>query len=104
MFNITEKENKMKDIWLLDSGSSSHVCCSKRFFTNIESYNSVIKVGDGRELRVEGKGCVEIPIDNDQKVRNIRIEEVLFVPDIKLNLISIGKLAKKGFVIKSVVK
>jgi hypothetical protein len=52
----------------------------------------MIKVGDGRELQVTGIGQVELQTDSAK----IKISDVLFVPNMKINLLSIGKLTKKG--------
>lgn len=38
--HLSNKENELKGVWLLDSGASSHVCCSKEFYKSIEPNNS----------------------------------------------------------------
>jgi hypothetical protein len=99
IFHLSEKSNDLKEVWLLDSGTSSHVCCLKEFYKDFEPYNSKIKVGDGREVRVTGKGSVEIKVKTNNQIKNLRLEDVLYVPELKVNLISIGKISKRGYVI-----
>lgn len=93
-----EKDNKSKGVWLLDSGSSNHICCSKVFFEETKPYNSTIKVDDGRELRVVWKGTVNLVVVNTSNGRmHLKIEDVLYVPDIKLNIIYISKLSSREY-------
>ena len=81
---------------MLDSGVSNQSCCSKDFFDLIEPYNSTIKVGDGRELQVNRIGTVDLHIKSKNKVSKLIIRDVLFAPELLVNLISIRKLYKKG--------
>ena len=60
----------------------------------MRSHESIIKVGDARELKVLGIGSVQLKIKSGIQVIGITISDVLFVPDLSVNLISIGKLKK----------
>jgi hypothetical protein len=73
-------------------GSTNHICCSKEMFTSMRSHRSRIQVGDGQELQVTGIGQVELQTEK----AIIKIRDVFYVPDMKINLLSIGKLTKKG--------
>ena len=42
MFHSSEINNEAKDIWLLDSGASNHVCCNKEMFVSMKPSNSSI--------------------------------------------------------------
>ena len=58
----------------------------------------MIKVGDGRSLKVEGAGNIKLKVKSTtNNTINFTIEEALFDPTLSTNLISIGKLAKKGY-------
>ena len=50
----------MTSEWLLDSGATNHIACCKESFKTIKPYNSTIKVGDGRSLKIKGIGEVVI--------------------------------------------
>ena len=54
-------------------------------FTSLKPFKSCIKVGDGRELQVKGVGSIEGYVDpNDERIK-IKIDDVLFVPEMRVN-------------------
>ena len=68
-------------------------------FTSLKPFKSCIKFVDGRELQVKVVGLIEEYVhSNDERIK-IKIDDVLIVPEMRINLISIGKLTKKGFLI-----
>ncbi|VFR00741.1 unnamed protein product [Cuscuta campestris] len=91
--NITEPAQKNK--WYLDSGCSNHMCGDKNVFTTLdESFRNTVKFGDNSTVSVMGKGTVSHQAkDNSTHI----ISDVLFVPDLKPNLLSIGQLQEKGY-------
>jgi hypothetical protein len=64
----------------------------------LKTYNSSIKVSDGRSLDVIGTGSINLKVDStkNQKI-NLKIEEALYVLTLSTNLLSFGKLAKKDY-------
>ena len=89
------------DTWIIDSGASNHICNRKEMFVSIRNYNSVVKVGDGRKLQVPGIGEIdlEVELDKPKRVIKLKINDVLYVPELNVNLISIGKLVAKGYLV-----
>nr|BBP47129.1 putative gag-pol polyprotein [Torenia fournieri] len=80
--------------WLIDSGCTNHMTYNKQLFRDMSSkINSKVRVGDGKYISVHGKGTVAISTYSGTKL----ISDVLYVPDINQNLLSIGQLMKKGF-------
>ena len=57
----------------------------------------MIKFADGRHIKSGGKGDISIIRKNGQKAT---INEVLYVPLMTSNLISVGQLLAKGFNLK----
>lgn len=48
-------------VWLLDSGYSSHMTGRKEFFRQLEEFQgSKVKLGDGKEMEVQGKGSIAV--------------------------------------------
>jgi hypothetical protein len=92
--NSKDASNK---IWLIDSGATNHIACSKEMFEKIEPYHSTIKLGDGRPLAVKGIGEIKVKIISNNKELEILISEVLYVPEMNTNLLSISRLDKKGY-------
>ena len=87
---ITEECN-----WVVDSGASFHVTSRDDFFT---SYNSGdfgnVRMGNTGASKIVGIGdvCLETGTGNKLILKDVR-----HVPDIRLNLISTGKLDDEGF-------
>ncbi|KAF7147957.1 hypothetical protein RHSIM_Rhsim03G0172600 [Rhododendron simsii] len=89
------KEETPQNMWYLDTGCSNHMCGDKKLFSNLdESFHSTVKFGDNSTVAVMGKGSVTI-----QPKGNLThtISNVLFVPDLKTNLLSVGQLQEKGY-------
>ena len=90
----TEKNN----MWYLDSGCSNHMTGNKNWFTKLdESVEKVIKFADDRHIKSGGKGDISIIRKDGRKAT---ITEVLYVPSMTSNLISVGQLLAKGFNMK----
>jgi hypothetical protein len=81
--------------WVLDSGASNHICGDKRLFKTLEGVeeNITIVFGDGKELKVEGKGDVVIKTREGPPVT---LNEVMFVPGSVRNLLSLGQATQRG--------
>ncbi|KAI9909085.1 hypothetical protein PsorP6_014813 [Peronosclerospora sorghi] len=81
--------------WLLESGASSHVRPSKNEFAELEMLKNPINItiANGSEVLAMGVGTVRVMLKNENP---IKIEEVLFVPDLDRRLLSIPALSRKG--------
>lgn len=89
------KEETQQNMWYLDIGCSNHMCGEKEAFFNLdESFRSSVKFGDNSKISVMGKGKVTIQTKGNS---THTITNVLFVPDLKTNLLSVGKLQEKGY-------
>jgi hypothetical protein len=55
--------------------------------------NQFITVGDGKRIRATGKGILHLEIEN-----GIITNEALYVPEIKVPLLSIAQIAKEGVI------
>lgn len=81
--------------WLLDSGASSHMCPFQDDFMEIRSLNrSVsISIANGETVLAAGVGTIRVVLKNKKP---IRIEDVLYVPELDRRLLSIPALSAKG--------
>ena len=87
---------RREDIWFLDSGCSNHMCGDKSLFCDLnEDFRKKVKLGNNTRMTVLGKGNVRLIVSGFTHV----ISEVFFVPELKNNLLSIGQLQEKGFMI-----
>ncbi|XP_073826918.1 uncharacterized protein [Musca autumnalis] len=87
-----DNNNINKNTWCFDSGSSSHLCCNSNLFTNFEEHHAEISLANGTTIQARGRGTVRI---NDG---NVILNEVLFVPSLQCNFISVGRVAAKNVV------
>ncbi|TXG46863.1 hypothetical protein EZV62_026157 [Acer yangbiense] len=88
-------EDGAKNKWFLDSGCSNHMCGEKEMFTQLdESFTSSVKFGNDTMVPMMGKGKISITLkDGSQNA----ISDVLFVPNLHKNLLSVGQLSEKGY-------
>ena len=78
--------------WVIDSGASRHMTYNKSIFTQIKLYRTTIRIANGEKLFSVGVGTICTNIDG----KNIRMTDVLFVPELDVNLLSIAVLNRKG--------
>ena len=87
------KEETQQNMWYLDTDYNNHMCGEKEAFSNLdESFRNSIKFGDNSKISVMGKGKVTI-----QTKENLThtIANVLSVPNLKTNLLSVGSVTRK---------
>ncbi|TYG52132.1 hypothetical protein ES288_D09G003700v1 [Gossypium darwinii] len=86
--------NSFSDSWLIDSCYTNHVTTDQTFFKELDkTIISKIKVGNGEFIPVKRKGTMAIESLTGLK----HITDVLYVPNIDQNLLSVGQLIEKGF-------
>jgi len=92
----TSNETPNNKTWYLDTDCTNHMCGKKELFADLDdSFLTKLKFGDGRFVKVTGKWRILITLNNgDHKY----IYDVFYVPDMKSNLLSMGKLAGKDYV------
>ncbi|KAK0583215.1 hypothetical protein LWI29_034678 [Acer saccharum] len=91
--NVAVDDAKYK--WFLDTGYSNHMCGRKEMFSKLdETFTSEVKFGNNSNVLVMGKGKISISLKDGSKNT---ISEVLFVPSLQQNLLSVGQLSEKGY-------
>ena len=86
--------SESSESWLIDSGCTNHMTYDKTLFKDLKPTNvSKVRIGNGGYIPVKGKGTVAISTCSGIKL----ISDVLYVPNIDQNLLSVGQLIKKGF-------
>ncbi|CAL1681040.1 unnamed protein product [Lasius platythorax] len=86
------------EVWLMDSGASRHITYRREWLENYEPViGEEIRLGDNGVCSVRGTGTVRIQKLVDSKWYPSVTEDVLFVPDIRKNLFSVGVCTSKGF-------
>jgi transposase InsO family protein len=82
------------ECWLIDSGCTNHMTYDRTLFKDLKPTQvSKVRIGNGGYISAKGKGTVVISTSSGIKT----ISDVLYVPDIDQNLLSVGQLIERGF-------
>eukprot|EP00731_Ephydatia_muelleri_P016374 Em0009g798a len=91
------------DEWIIDSGATTHMCSNKKALTTLYQLESPIKVtvGDGRALTAVGRGDVVLNMEcPSSESESCTLHDVLYVPELSYNLVSVAKVSQKGKIVK----
>lgn len=93
---LVSVKNSDSEDWYIDSGATTHLSNKKDWFENFNSNTSHnIAVASGHKLKAYGTGDVLVSTRNGPK----RISEVVYVPDLKTNLLSVSKMIKNNYIV-----
>ena len=86
------------DTWLIDSGASRYITGFRDHLANIveKETNLHVFLGDDAIYNVKGVGTSTFQLDSDMQ---LQLSEVLYVPGMKRNLVSISALEDKGYTV-----
>ena len=88
----------VSEIWITDSGASRHMTYRRDWFSQFREVKGgdTVRLGDDKHCEIGGEGTVNIKRLVDGVWCDARIEKVLYVPDLKKNLFSVGMCTSKG--------
>ncbi|KAL3533483.1 hypothetical protein ACH5RR_007004 [Cinchona calisaya] len=82
-------------VWFLGNGCSNPMTGMKEIFKELDETQKVkVKLGDNKDIQVEGKGTIEIKTSHG-KVKFSH--DVQYVPSLAHNLLSVGQLMASGY-------
>ncbi|XP_067614368.1 transcriptional activator cubitus interruptus-like [Eurosta solidaginis] len=84
------------NMWALDSGACSHMCNDLKVFSKIEGCEQTVTLASGDFVVAKGIGSVNIK----RKMRSIRFTEVLYVPNLHGNFLSVSKILEHGYFVQ----
>lgn len=86
------------DKWYMDSGASDHMSNMRQWFSNYVKLQSdiPIRIGDGKFIYAIGRGEINIEAFDGNIWVKKQLLNVLYVPDIKLQLFSFGTALDKN--------
>lgn len=91
-----EVKNAFEEInFFIDSGCTDHLVNDKRHFSNIKMLEQPIKIAIAKNdnfLQATGIGNINVLSNNGYKIVKCNIENVLYVPQLRKNLLSVKRL------------
>lgn len=88
------EESSKSQSWLMDSGCTSHMTNDPSFFTNLDtSVNPKVKLPNGYFARAKGRGTIAVNTKQGTKY----ISNVLYVPELVQNMLSVTQMMKYGY-------
>lgn len=94
MISSTKKPKNLK--WLLDSGCTKHMANCREFFCDFKPNSGTIQVGNNEFIRSEGSGNIKVTTIVRGVKKNVILSDVLLVPDLAYNLISVSQARRNG--------
>ena len=92
---VADTRTHHRDVWILDTGASFHICPRREWFTTYEQIDGGnISMADSTPCKVVGIGSIKIRT-HDGKF--CTLNDVRHAPRMTKNLISLGLLDSKGF-------
>lgn len=93
-----ETNESISTNWYIDSGASTHMTNSLATLMNIKMIEErEVIVANNERLKVDMKGDAVFEIDDGEQIIKCTVKNVLFVPGICANLISVNQLTQQGF-------
>lgn len=91
------KELNIND-WYVDSGATEHMSSNKKLFTEFkEVQGQKVTIANNETLDVKGQGIIKVTSTVNEKEIVIRLQNCLYIPDLKVNLISVNRLTQSKF-------
>ena len=84
--------------WIIDSGATQHMSYEREALTDYVTFKqpSVVNLGDNRSILAYGKGTYHLKAILDDHVQNISLRNVLYLPELDKNLLSVYAMIKLG--------
>lgn len=94
---LLNTESKRDDKWCLDSGCTSHMSSRKRDFEQIAEIDKSLNLANETSTKIEGVGEIKLSASNGSGMQVLKLQNALHVPDLRTNLLSVAKIADKGY-------
>uniref|UniRef100_A0AAV1UAV2 CCHC-type domain-containing protein n=1 Tax=Peronospora matthiolae TaxID=2874970 RepID=A0AAV1UAV2_9STRA len=96
LFSIGETTSaKSSDIWLVDSGATQHMTCSKKFMRNYKVFDAVdVHLADDGIVQAIGSGDIVMSMKTPQGMNQGVLTNVWHIPKLSRNLFSVGRFTK----------
>ena len=97
-FVVAETVQTLAKTELYDSGCTNHISPYKSDFNDFQTIETRhFRAANKQTFSTIGKGELVVDIPNDNGSTQLRLQEVLYSPEVSYTLISIGRLNEDGF-------
>ena len=98
MFGANFNHTSERRTWIIDSGASRHMTYNKGQIYAYREFKEKepVTLGDGNKVEAHGTGKVKLIMNSNQ---SITLQDVLYVPKLSCNLLSVGAAADKGITV-----
>jgi hypothetical protein len=82
--------------WLVDNGASKNMTEYKEILSDFETkyFAEQVDLADGKYYKIERVGFISFILESEAR---LHVDEVLYVPGLKTNLLSVATLEDKGY-------
>ena len=96
-FDLALRVGTKPDVFLCDSGATSHMTNNKEGLLEAESHVQTVTIGNGKTLRSKLKGSIKTKMTaRDGSEFEAVIKDVLYVPQLVCNLLSVGRMSQNA--------
>ena len=93
---LSSPTSNFSDSWWINSGATEHMTGFKKTLATfkVKQFHKKVELGDGSTFDIRGVGSTNIQLDSGTL---INVEETLYGPSLKNNVISVTVLEDKGY-------
>ncbi|KAE9208587.1 hypothetical protein PF002_g19359 [Phytophthora fragariae] len=91
--------NMNETTWILDSGSSRHLVNNASWLEDAEAHVDSCVQPNGDPLNISMKGTITLRVKACGKEQTVRLVDVYYAANVVHNIISYGKMDRKGYVL-----
>ncbi|KAG5871815.1 hypothetical protein JTB14_032990 [Gonioctena quinquepunctata] len=96
LFSAFSLHNK-NNAWYLDSGCPAHMTASCEILQDKrKSTKLTITTANNEEMSTDIMGNIKLPLSVERESSDVTINDVYFVPQLKVNLLSVSQIVSKG--------
>ena len=88
-----------KESWVIDSGATCHMSPNREWMTDFSCHNQDITVADNSKISSNGVGNILMNFKNSEEIVPKTVKNVIHVPNLATNLLSVSKVTEKGYVV-----
>lgn len=97
LLTLDSSKHLLKNEWIIDSGASKHMCCDSSIMVNVKKpLIKSVTAANQAKVPVEADGNILLHNTAKEGVAKILLQDVLHVPAISTNLMSVSAATKNG--------